>query len=434
MKHYKKSVCTLFSVLAAVIAVSFAACGSAPDENSVNTHDDLLATVQKSDTAPTYDFSSDVTSPESYNTFVSCTTDTALKILAYNTDGNTAISPAATALSLGMIENSVNTETQKAIRTLLGGKTLTVDTVNQSAAYLTQRLKAFNSDTSYIDIANSFWLSSSLTAKRSFLQRNQNFYELPAYKTDFSDSHTSKKITNLVSTLTNGNITDYTARTDESTTMFMMNAAVVSDNWINEFSASSKDTFSAAANTAQETTFLQSTEHYITVEKGTGFVKSLKNTPCRFVALLPNEGVTPEKLIASLNGSEFLNAVTNQDATKFANISIPCFSASYTTDLKETLCNIGAKSLFADNADFSKLCNGSALLKSLPSCCSIILDENGIWGSTAAKGGSQSSSQGENTSSTKQDDSVIFNRPFVYAVVDNESGLPIIAGVINSVS
>jgi serpin B len=140
-----------------------------------------------------------------------------------------------------------------------------------------------------------------------------------------------------------------------------------------------------------------------------------------FVAILPDEGTDVYDYLASINGTGFINAVKSAESGNGNEIFMPEFEIKSSLDLKAPLTDLGMGSAF-DNADFTKLgvARGPISIGSVNQNAVISVTRIGTKASAATI------SFGTLTCVHKQ---FKFNRPFVYAIIDNATCLPVFIGV-----
>ena len=425
-KLIKKSLAFLFGIM--TIATGLCGCNNQEDENRVNDADNLLASVQKSDSAPVYDFNDSTTKPENYDTFINNSSNLAVKMLKankYDTE-NTAIAPLSVSVSLSALANGTNQNTLKELKNFLGNSNSSTDTFNQCSSYITQRMSFFNNEENGIFNVNSVWISDSWSPKRSFLQKYDNFYNSFVYKIDFSKENTNLVITNLLADNSNSLIPDTGISIEDNYSLYLDCSTAISDQWLKRYSETDIKTGDFTTNTGNKTlvTYLTSVERSFKTDDAQGFIKDMKNVPCKLICILPNENYSLKEYVNKLTGDKLLDMPYSVSATDFAEVSIPEFSISESKRLKDSLTQNGIDDIFSVDADFSKGFAEDIFVNDLTQSVKIEINKNGIC--------SSNSESNDESSTTEVDNSIIFNRPFVYAVVDNESYAPIIIGTVNN--
>jgi serpin B len=150
------------------------------------------------------------------------------------------------------------------------------------------------------------------------------------------------------------------------------------------------------------------------------------------VALLPNEDVSIKDYIASLTGENFINIIRNAK-TGIVNTTLPKFTSEYKLEMNDALSSLGITDAFSDSlADFTKLGhskNGSIYINSVIHKTYISVDELGT------KAGAVTAVEMYASSVMAADYyTVTLDRPFVYAIIDNNTNLPLFIGSVLSIN
>lgn len=426
-KFLRKCIATV--LVASLLTVCLCSCEKQlPDR--VDKANDLMATVQKSDSAPEYDFKAQADSPEIYDNYINKNATLALGLLKAEDYAakNTAVAPVAVTLSISAIENGASGDTLKQIKKQLGKTTYTTEDINQCAAYLTQRMSFFNTESAGVFNVNSMWVAESASPKRGFLQKYDNYYDIFAYRTDFADTKTPTLISNLIKDNSMNLIPTDSVAVKGDYKLYLDSSVAVSDNWLYGYAEDdiSKDDFTTNDGKQVQATYLTSVERAFTVENATGFIKDMKNTPCKLLCVMPNEGVTLEKYIADLKTENFLDLARSASPTSFATVSMPEFSVSSGTNVKKALNSMGVTELFTSNANMEKAFAKGVYVDDFTQNVAIKVGRNGVSTELAI--------ENPTPNSQKASESIKVNRPFLYAVIDNESNAPIIMGTVNNPS
>lgn len=338
-------------------------------------------------------------------------------------DKSSLISPLSVMLALSMTANGADAQTKEEMQTLLGGK-IPLDDLNE---YLYSYVKNLPSENKYkLKIANSIWFEKRLTVERDFLEKNADYYGAQAYQSTF-DNQTAQDINNWVKDKTDGKIDKIINKIDGNTVMYLINAIAFDAEWQNVYTKNSIHTgkFTTFDGTNRDVQMMSSTEsRYIDDGKVTGFIKNYKDTKYSFVALLPNKDISIGDYIASLTGESLLSTIKNSQNTSVMG-ELPKFSYDYSYVMNDALKKLGMKTAFdSDFADFSKICklsNGSIYISEVLHKTYISVDELGTKAGAATK-----VEMKENAAPIGK--SVVLNRPFVYAIIDNSTNLPIFIG------
>lgn len=423
----------LFVFLTAFTALCSSSCNSQNDENRVRDSDNLLASVQKSSNAPVYNFKETTSQPEEYTVYSAKCCELSLNMLMSDNyyKKNTAYAPLSVSLTLSAFENGTSQKSLSEIKNLVGEPNYSTDAINKCSAYISQRIKFLNSEDAGVFNICSMWVSDKLSPKRSFLQKYDNFYSIYAYSTDFSKSNVNTIISNLMADNSKSLLPIGAIETKSGYRLYMDCSAAVSDVWLTPYTESSikKGKFNAYGGKNTDATYIESLERTFETTSAKGFVKDLRNTPCKMVFILPNSNQSLEDYVKSLTYDKLVSMPESVSATEFSKVSIPEFSVSKNSSLKNTLGKLGVKSIFSEEADVSKSFSENVYVDDITQSVNITVNHNGI---SADKSTSVSNGSSENNAQPEAADSIVFDRPFIYAVVDNESYIPIIIGTVTN--
>ena len=365
------------------------------------------------------------------NDFIGDTANFSVELFkkAYTKGENSLVSPTSVFLALGMTANGADGNTLKEFEALLGNSGINIKDLNNYYNSLSKKLTTIESGK--VNIANSIWYrqNESLNINQDFLQTNSNYYNASAYKADFNSTETVKDINNWVKNNTGNLIDKIIDNIDGSAIMYLINAVYFEDQWKKPYAkeAIRKDNFKLIDGTMHPADFMYSEEvGYLKDNKAQGFIKPYKNGKYSFVALLPNEGIAMEDYVASLSGDNFTNLMKNKSGD-MVSAALPKFKSAYEIKLKDSLMKMGLKDCFhGGKANFTKMGSsniGNIYVDTVLHKTFITVDDKGT------KAGAVTSVEMRVTS-MPMTHSIILNRPFVYAIVDNETNLPLFIGTM----
>ena len=358
-------------------------------------------------------------------------TDFALRLFrASNEKGkNTLISPLSVLCALSMTANGAKGETREQMEATLG---MPIEELN---LYISNYMKSLPNNEKYkLHLANSIWFTDDerFTVNEDFLQINADYYGAGAYKAPFDDS-TLEDINNWVKKETDGMIPKVLDEIPPEAVMYLVNALAFEAEWAeiyNEY-AVSDGTFTKEDGTKQSVEFMYSDEStYLEDDKAIGFKKYYKDRKYAFVALLPNEGVSVDEYIASLDG-ESLNALLSNAKNTSVSAKMPKFETEYDVEMSKVLQSMGMIDAFDGNkADFSGLGTSSAgnlRINRVIHKTFISVAEKGT------KAGASTVVEVTDESAPMEVKRVFLDRPFVYMLVDCENNLPFFIGTMMDV-
>jgi serpin B len=336
--------------------------------------------------------------------------------------------------ALAMTANGAGGETLAQLERLLGGG-IPLAELNE---YLYSYAKALpNAPKSKLGIANSIWFRDDkdrLKVEPGFLQANADYYGAAAYRSAF-DSQTVKDINGWVKKNTDGMIDSILEKIEDDHMLYLINAIMFDAEWQSVYDKSNirKDYFTDIAGARQSVDFMHSDEYgYLDDGMATGFVKPYANGGYGFAAMLPNEGVPIEAYIESLTGAGFLNALGGASMETVV-VSMPKFEYEYEIEMSDALKALGIPDAFdGDEADFYKMGTspiGRLYVAEVLHKTFISVDELGTKAGAVTKVVVAVSSAPD----TEEPKTVRLDRPFVYAIIDNATNLPVFIGTVMTV-
>ncbi len=342
---------------------------------------------------------------------------------------NILLSPLSVLCALAMTANGADHETLRQMEAVFG---MSVQELNE---YLGWYMDSLPQGENYrLSLANAIWVNevARFTPNRDFLQFNADYYGADIYSAPFDDT-TCADINDWVNDKTNGMIPTILDRIPPEALLYLVNALAFEANWREQYDSYQvrENVFTKADGTEQTVEFMYSEENfYLKDENATGFIKMYEDNAYAFVALLPNEGMSPEEYLASLTGEELIDLVNNAQR-KLVAASIPKFETGYSIELSEVLKNMGMTDAFDRNkADFSALgtsTEGNLFIGRVLHKTFISVGELGT------KAGAATVIEVPDATGAYPPDKieeVYLDRPFVYLLIDCETGLPFFVGIL----
>ncbi|EGD52445.1 proteinase inhibitor I4 serpin [Thermoanaerobacter ethanolicus JW 200] len=364
--------------------------------------------------------------------FINNTADFSIEIFKKLIDHkkNSLISPLSVMLALAMTANGADKETLSQMEKTLG-KDISIEDLNK---YLyTYMKKLSNEEKSKLTIANSIWLKENdFMPFKDFLQIIADYYKADIFKAAF-DSSTVSNINNWVKSKTNGMIDKILNKIDPEDVMYLINAVAFDAEWETVYEKHNiyKDIFTDINGNKQKAEFMRSEENfYIEDKNAIGFIKPYAKKHYSFAAIIPNENMTIGEYIKTLTGEKFINLIKNAKTT-LVHASLPKFKYDYEINLNSTLESLGMKDAFSpEKANFTKLGTsyvGNIFISEVLHKTFISVDEKGT------KAGAVTSVDMTSTGMPVNPKIVKLDRPFVYAIIDNKTNLPIFIGTVMSI-
>lgn len=410
----KKIICLLMT---AVLLWSFAGCGNTKDDYKDK---DLTADIEPQQVQGK---ETDVNFEEAYSKFAV----EGFKSFARDNE-NAMISPLSIMLALSMTANGAEGETLEEMKKVLA-EGMEIESLNQYLYALSEKLTEGGST---VITANSVWLrddENRIQVKEEFLQTATDYYGAQIFKEPFNQQ-TVDDINSWVSENTDGMIEKILDEINIDTIMYLINAVTFEAEWERIYYDSEifNGTFTNSDGSEAEREFMYSEENkYISYNGAEGFIKDYKGGKFSFAALLPPEGESVESFIQDMEGKDLTEAF-NSYKDEYVSVAMPKFSCEYEAELREPLINLGMERAFdSEKAEFENMCvstAGNVYINRVVHKTFINVDERG----TTA--GAVTMVEANDEGAVLGGKEVILNRPFVYFIIDSETGIPLFVGKI----
>ena len=340
---------------------------------------------------------------------------------------NDLISPLSATLCLAMLANGANGNTKTQMENVLGMNT---DALNKSLYSYVSKL--YTSDSCKVNLANSIWFRNTYQDQisKNFLQTNADWYNAQIYSTPF-DNTTVKDINNWVKHYSDGMIDSILNKISPSAVMYLINALTFDAKWETKYEKDQiRENLFTNYDKSQTTTEMMYSEEsvYLSNEGVQGFAKNYAGGQYSFVALLPEENKDIYGYAASLDGEAWRSLWQSRENTA-VQVSIPEFSYDRQRSLIGALKNMGMTDMFDETlADFSALAPKDFLYCSeINQKVFIEVDRNGTKAAAITWAGMNKSS-----AMIEDQKTVYLDRPFLYAIADNHTGLPLFLGIVTA--
>ena len=366
-------------------------------------------------------------SAEPNDEFIVATADFSIDLFKRSIDehDSSMISPLSVMLALGMTANGASGDTLAQMeQTLAGG--MPIDELNGYYKGLIDRLQS--NGKCKLSIADSIWLRDRIAedVNEDFLKKTAGNYYAQVYKAPFDDSTTSD-INGWVNNNTDGMIDKIIDKIDQDCVMYLINAIAFDAEWQDIYSENEvrdRDFTDIDGDTHKVSMMFSEENMYISGENVTGFVKPYDGE-YSFVALLPDENISLDEYVDSLDGQTFIDLMNNVEYTS-VDTGLPKFKTEYEIGMVEILKAMGMTDAFTGNADFSNMLEGLHIDEVLHKTY-IEVDEKGT------KAGAVTVVAMCESAVLEEYKEVILDRPFVYAIIDDETKLPVFIGTVTDI-
>lgn len=349
--------------------------------------------------------------------------------------GNVMVSPASVYLALAMALNGADGETKDQMIKVLAKEGLSIQAVSEACRDWMAML-ASKGDKTTLGIANAIWFDQDFSPAQEFLQSNSDYFSAAARKLDFRDSSAPKEINRWVKDATRGTIDQIVDSIDPDVVMYLINTVYFKSEWQTPFDpkATRDQTFNAPEG-PMEVHFMNRIDSmdYVAGYGVQGVLLPYEDQRFSYFALLPDGQTQPRQWIAQQEAGQLMekiSALMEQKQNVLMSLSLPKYASRYEDSLKDELSQLGMEMAFDPAlADFSRM-NAAGeknlYISEVKHKTYVRVDEKGTEASAAT------SVEVSVTSMPVYECLLMFDRPFIYGIVDNQTGLPLFFGILEN--
>ena len=334
---------------------------------------------------------------------------------------NLVLSPLSVLVLLSMLAGSTAGDSRREILALIDGGNYYEQT-RQRIKDLQKRLASKGS----LSCANAVCVKSEIgdKIKSDYIEELRRFYSGEF----FSSSDIVGEVNAWAAKKTNGMIEDALDESMAEMLACLINAVAFDSKWEEQYEDNDiwDEEFTDISNKSSDVPMLHSEEYrYIEDELYTGFIKDYKGEEYSFMGLLPNKCGTSQ-IIRCLKVIDFTNAFKSAVNIE-VQVTMPEFSCSSDYDISGFCNDMGIVQAFTPDADFSPMSDEWIKVEKILHKAKIELDRSG----TKAAAITEAVLYAGCAFSFTDYKTVKLNRPFIYAIMHNETQLPVFVGVVN---
>lgn len=347
---------------------------------------------------------------------------------------NPVLSPLSAYLCLAMLMPGANENTKAEFEKILGADW---DYVSALAADIAAQLEKTGGSTK-LDLANSIWTDDDKAViEEEWLKTVKAYFGPDIYSADLPSDGALKAINKWVNDKTNGMIPKlHDDNYDKDTIMVLLNALYMKADWAHKFEGN--DTYDREFTKADGSTvtvpfmnMFEAYESYIKTEDAEGIMLPYDDGRLAFIALKPDDG-DARKYAAGFTGAKLKEVLAAAKADTFVTVNMPKFDTEYSVYLTDALKAMGMTDAFdpflADLSGAGRGVDGPLYISYVFQRVKVDVDEEGT---EAAAVTEIATAEG---CALPADEPIVltFDKPFVYAIVDTETGVPLFAGVMEN--
>ncbi len=355
------------------------------------------------------------------------------QILKQRANTNTFLSPASVMLALAMTYNGADGTTREGMARALELEGMSLDDVNRSFAVLKSAL-ASTDPKIQLKIANSLWARTGLVLNPTFVERNKQNFAAEIASLNFSDPSATQTINSWVNKNTEGKIDQIIDQIKPEDVLFLINAIYFKGQWQFEFKKENTkpDMFTLAGGEQKRVSMMSQSRNFM-YYKGSGFQSVAlpygKGGVSMFI-FLPDEMRTLKEFERDLTPENWDGWMKSFRSTQ-GNLMLPRFKVEWESNLNDALMTLGMEEAFnSQRGNFSQMAtlqSGNRLYISdvkHKAVCEV--NEEGTVAAAATSVGMALTSLPPPPFSMKVD------RPFFFAIRDNQTGVILFMGSVTN--
>ena len=282
-------------------------------------------------------------------------------------------------------------------------------------------------------LANSLWLNDKISFKQEAMDALARYYYASSFRGEMGSAAFDKALQDWIDQQTGGLLKEQASglTMDQETILALASTIYFRAKWDGEFSKANTapDTFHAdSGDMTCDFMRQRGTNTYYWSDRFSAVSKRLEGSGAMWL-LLPDEGVTPEELLADEPTMDFLLSGGESAESKYliVNLALPKFDAESDLDLADSLKSLGITDVFDPAvSDFSPMTDDTAAyLSQAKHAARVTVDEEGV----TAAAYTVMMVCGEAAPPEEEVDFVL-NRPFVFAITGTD-GLPLFVGIVH---
>ncbi len=346
---------------------------------------------------------------------------------------NRAYSPLNVYMALSMLAELTDGESRAQILTLLGSDSL--EALRGQANALWNDHYSSDGATNSI-LASSLWLDEGVPFNQKTLDTLAETYYASSFQGDLGTEEMNQALQDWLNSQTGGLLQEQIGQLtlDPETLLALATTVYFQAKWDSTFSEekTTLQTFhSPAGDVTVDFLHRDSSVYYFWGEHFSAVALRLANDGGTMWLLLPDEGYTPEDLLADQEALDFLTTGWgwDQGQSLTVHLALPKFDVSSQIDLGDGLRQLGVTDVFdPGRADFSPMLAGDAqgiYVSQAKHGVRVAIDEEGV----TAAAYTMMAMDGAGAPPEEEIDFTL-DRPFLFALSDDQ-GLPLFAGVVN---
>jgi serine protease inhibitor len=351
-----------------------------------------------------------------------------VKLMADRSEENIVVSPFSLELALGMVYAGCSGTSADELRRVVG---FGPQTGSREVLFPGMALYSALPSTIILKIANSLWCDRSTKLQPTFEAKIKDFFNPEIQSVDLETAGSMKAINDWVAKATEDRITDLIQKPPKPP-LVLINAVYFKGTWKHPFSAAQSSTgqFQRDQIGACEVTMMKQSlsAPYLATDDFQAIKLPYDGSSLEMVLILPAKGTDVISVLQKLCARSWKDTIS-EFSEAAGSITLPRFKVSYRDSLVSALADLGIKAIFKPSRDFAPMFEDPRefFVSGLIQQSFLRVDEKGSEAAAATE------VQIRPTAMRRQSlaaFNLLLDRPFLFAIVDDESGQLVFAGVL----
>jgi len=349
-------------------------------------------------------------------------------LMADRNQENIVVSPFSLELALGMVYAGCSGTSADELRRVVG---FGPQTDSREGLFPEMALYSALPSTITLKIANSLWCDRSAKLRPAFEAKVKDLFNPEIQSVDLETAGSMKAINDWVAKATENRITDLIQKPPKPP-LVLINAVYFKGAWEHAFSASQN--FSAqfdreSGGPCQITMMKRGlSAPYLETDDFQAVKLPYAGGRMEMLLILPAKGTGLGAVVQKLNTGSWKETM-DQFTEAPGTISLPRFKATYRDSLVSPLTELGMKAVFEPSTDFAPMFEDirKFFVSNIIQQTYLRVDENGSEAAAATEVQIEASAIRRPISKPFN---LVFDHPFLFAIMDDQSGQLLFAGVL----
>ena len=351
-----------------------------------------------------------------------------VKLMAAGNEQNIVISPFSLELALGMVYAGCSGTGADELSRVIG---FSPKTDSQEVLFPGMKLSSTLPPTITLKIANSLWCDRSATLQPTFEAKVKDLFNPQVKSVDLETADTMRAINDWVAKATENRITDL-IRQPPKAPLVLVDAVYFKGAWEHPFSATqdSPGQFKRERGGPCQVTMMKRglSAPYLETDDFQAVKLRYNGGGLEMLLVLPAKAARLSTVLQSLSKGSWKQTIDKFSETS-GTISLPRFKATFRDSLVSPLTQLGIRAIFEPSKDFAPMFEDTRkfYVSNIIQQTYLRVDENGSEAAAATEVQIEASAM---RAPTKKPFNLVFDRPFLFAIIDDQSGQLIFIGVL----